>query len=588
MGHFLHVAWDDSGNEALARAVIGQAEVEGFVEAETHEFAWLGVKGPRTPTVRFPGGSDLLVLGDLFPAFGTSEHPVLAQGSDEARALNLTGSRWGRYIGLFRTPRRQVRQIIRDPSGAYECIAWRKDGVQIVTSQLPDWLMALSGPAGLTLDWDLIGGILADPLNATARSALSGLTVAQPGDMTDLNSSTVTPLWRPQHFLRSGVCDPSDAASGLRARIDACVAAYAGVVRFPGAEVSGGLDSAIVAAALKAAGVKGNLWLNLFGPHEEADERPYALVIGDSLGFQPKFVQRAITGMTADGFWATAGGPRPGLNGRDYAFDLAVAQAVRETGVDALMTGKGGDGVFFQMGVAEIFVDVLKERGLRAFAGPTLPNLARWTRRSVWSVLDTGLKGLRPARLDRSARALSIFNPESVVRPTGDDALHPWIRDLDAVGPAKRLQIESVAAGLAYQTQCRRTDVADLIHPLLAQPVVEYCLALPIGMLTGDGMGDRQLARSAFADRLPPQILHRRSKGELTAYFGRQAEVSLPFLREHLLDGRLAQKGLIDRARTEALLDPDRLVWKGGVPDFTLASVVESWIRRWEARALQV
>lgn len=69
----------------------------------------------------------------------------------------------------------------------------------------------------------------------------------------------------------------------------------------------------------------------------------------------------------------------------------------------------------------------------------------------------------------------------------------------------------------------------------------------------------------------------------MTAYFGRQAAASLPFLREYLLEGRLASRGIIDRARTEALLDVDRLLWKGSVPDFTMAAVTESWIRRWEA-----
>lgn len=583
MGHFLHIGWGDGGNESLAREIIDRAKAQGFAEAEDHEVAWLGVKGPRSPSVHFPGASDLLVLGDLFPAFGTTASPLLAKGSDEARALELTTARWGRYIGLLRTPRQQVRQIIRDPSGAYECIAWRKDGVQIVASSLPDWLVSLAAPT-LALDWSRIGGILADPLNATADTALIGLVAARPGDMTDLNASRVTPLWRPGQFIGSGTRDPQEAAAGLRQRIDGCLACFSGALAFPGAEVSGGLDSAIVASALAASGAEGLLWLNFFGPHDEADERLYASAIGDRLGFQPTFVQRVITPMTIGGFWETAGGARPGLNGRDYAFDQAVAQAAASAGVDSLLTGKGGDGVFFQMGVADIFADVLKERGLHALAGPTLPNLARWTRRSIWSVLDTGLKGLRPAPLDRSARALSIFNPESVSRPKGDAALHPWIRDLETVSPAKRLQVESVAAGLAYQTQCRRTEVADLIHPLLAQPVVEYCLGLPIGLMTGDGRGDRQVARAAFADRLPPQILTRRSKGELTAYFGRQAAASLPFLRDHLLGGRLAEKGLIDKGRTEALLNADRLMWKGGVPDFTLASVTESWIQRWESR----
>ena len=76
---------------------------------------------------------------------------------------------------------------------------------------------------------------------------------------------------------------------------------------------------------------------------------------------------------------------------------------------------------------------------------------------------------------------------------------------------------------------------------------VELALGLSVPLLTDDGRADRRLARAAFADRLPPEILHRRSKGEMTAYFGRQAAASIPFLRDHLLGGRLAARGLIDR-----------------------------------------
>ena len=71
--------------------------------------------------------------------------------------------------------------------------------------------------------------------------------------------------------------------------------------------------------------------------------------------------------------------------------------------------------------------------------------------------------------------------------------------------------------------------------------------------------------------------------GDRERVFGRQAAASIPFLRDHLLEGRLAARGLIDRGRTEALLDPDRLLWNGSVPDFTMAAVTESWVRRWEA-----
>lgn len=581
MGHFLHLAWSDASNLDLADRVVAEARAQGFSPVHQMEQAWLGVRGPRPLAVHYPAGEHLLVLGDVFDALDGDRRPIPADGEDTGRARALIRRYWGRYIAMFRTPRGTVRRILRDPSGAHECAAWRREGVQVVTSELSDWLMTLAAPP-VQIDWDVVGGLLRDPINATAASPLVGIRVAEAGDLTDLDAGRTTPLWRPVDYIASVTSDPREAAALLRKRIDECLAAFAKVIDGPGVEVSGGLDSAIVAGAFQAGGATPRLWFNMFGPFAEGDERRFVSALGDRLGFQPHCVRRAITPMTTEGFHVTARGPRPGVNGRDYSFDAAVAEVCLQAGVDGLLTGKGGDGVFFQMGVPDILTDLFRERGLRAFFSPALPQLARWTRRSTWSLLRTTLTTPRRSPLDRSARMLSIFNPESLPDDAGD-SLHPWLRGLENVPPAKRLQIESVAAGLAYQSQCRRTEAADLIHPLLAQPVVELALGLSVPLLTEDGRADRRLARAAFADRLPPEILHRRSKGEMTAYFGRQAAASIPFLREHLLGGRLAARGLIDRGRTEALLDPDRLLWKGSVPDFTMAAVTESWVRRWEA-----
>lgn len=581
MGHFLHLSWSDTSNRNLAARLVAEAQTQGFIPHQISEQAWLGTRGPRPLAVHYPAGEDLLVVGDLFDALDGDRPPIPTHGDDADRASALIRRYWGRYIAMFRTPRGQVCKIVRDPSGAHECAAWRHQGVQVVTSELSDWLLRRAAPP-VRINWDVVGGLLRDPINATAASPLIGIRVAEAGDLIDLNALGTTPLWRPADFSGSVTSDLREAAELLRARIDGCLAAFVDVIERPGVEVSGGLDSAIVAGSFQAGGATPHLWLNMFGPFSEGDERRFVRALGHHLGFEPSCVQRAIRPMTTEGFDVTARGPRPGVNGRDYSFDSAVAEACRHADVDALLTGKGGDGVFFQMGVPDIFTDILRERGLSAVFSPALPQLARWTRRSTWSLLRTALSTPRRAPLDRSARMLSIFNPESVSHDP-ESALHPWLRGLESIPPAKRLQIESVTAGLAYQSQCRRTQAVDLIHPLLAQPVVELALGLSVPLLTDDGRGDRRLARAAFADRLPPEILHRRSKGEMTAYFGRQAAASIPFLRNHLLEGRLAARGLIDRGRTEALLDPDRLLWKGSVPDFTMAAVTESWVRRWEA-----
>lgn len=223
MGHFLHLAWSDTSNLALAEGLVAEAQARGFVPVQVMEQAWLGTKGPRPLAVHHPAGEHLLVLGDLFDALDGDRTPIPTHGDDADRARALIRRYWGRYIGMFRTPRGQVRQILRDPSGAHECAAWRYEGVQVVTSELSDWLLESAAPP-VQIDWDVVGGLLRDPINATAASPLIGIRVAEAGDLTDLNARRTTPLWRPVDFTASVTSDPREAAAWLRGRIDGCLA----------------------------------------------------------------------------------------------------------------------------------------------------------------------------------------------------------------------------------------------------------------------------------------------------------------------------------------------------------------------------
>src|SRR5690606_14688207 len=131
-------------------------------------------------------------------------------------------------------------------------------------------------------------------------------------------------------------------------------------------------------------------------------------------------------------------------------------------------------------------------------------------------------------------------------------SIHPWLDAASDLGPAKRYQIAGVINGVTFSGPSLQSQTVELVHPLLAQPVVETCLALSAEQLTL-GRRDRALARETFRDRLTPEIAERRSKGEMTAYYGRRLAMSLNVIRPWLLDGRLASEGLIVRETVEAL-----------------------------------
>ena len=165
----------------------------------------------------------------------------------------------------------------------------------------------------------------------------------------------------------------------------------------------------------------------------------------------------------------------------------------------------------------------------------------------------------------------------------GPSPLHPWTRGWDAFGPAKAMHIASLADNVARHGPSALSRTVDLRNPLCAQPVIEACLALPTSVLTTGGR-ERGLARLTFADRLPPEIVDRRSKGDMTKIYGRMILEGLDVLRPWLLEGRLAALGVIDRAEAEAGLTREALVWHGRYSTIMVAAAFESWVRSWEKR----
>ncbi|MGC1302147.1 MAG: asparagine synthase-related protein, partial [Caulobacteraceae bacterium] len=125
-----------------------------------------------------------------------------------------------------------------------------------------------------------------------------------------------------------------------------------------------------------------------------------------------------------------------------------------------------------------------------------------------------------------------------------------------------------------------RPSPVPLLHPLLAQPVMETCLAMPSWLWVEGGV-DRAVARGAFREDLPDLVVQRRGKGSLHGYFTRVFEASRGVLRELLADGVLARRGLVDGAAVRAYLDqPRRPRDLDFYRLFELADV-ELWLRGW-------
>lgn len=528
-------------------------------------------------------GRELLLIGRCS---GDTEwlRATLGDAAPTDLAQRLVRGGWGAYVALIPDRAGARWWAFRDPSGAMDALTWTCREYALLASGLTDLPPGLL-PDRLALDWTVIADQLRRPVTQVSKSALSGVCAVAPGDLHPLGgrADTAIAIWRPADFLPAGpdVVDswPDQLADTVQTVVGAMLRPYDRFV----SEASGGLDSSVVNAAALRAGSGDRLAaaLHYVGDRPESDERYWANLLCEAYGLTLASLPLATGPIDPDADFAEfARDARPPYAAVDSERDRETARFLGDAGAQALVTGKGGDAVFFQMPSAAVLADLWRAEGLAAARHPRHAEMAHWLRRSVWSLWREGLERTAPAS---GAGALGrLAGP--ALGPPPETPAHPWLCGLEDAPPGKQLQIEALANSQLALGHHRRGQVADLVQPLLSQPVMELCLSIPSWELVRGGR-DRGLAREAFARWLPAPIAWRRSKGNLTAHYARRTAASAGVLKEHLLDGVLADAGLLDRRETESALQPDSLIWRADGIDLIGVAALESWVRYWQTRA---
>lgn len=579
MGDYVLVCRPHDEGAMLERSAVlaAKARQQGYAVQDLNPHAWFGALGPNPPKRMQVGGWTL--IGDVINR--RSPHIPSCSDSDQWNyERKLVARFWGRFVGVLFGSKDQPTAFLRDPSGAMECVVWQDRGLTIACSSAEAWLLP---PVGVwRIDHDRVSDALHDLIAPTGPLMLDGPIALQPGSIQPLPLPQRAELiWRPRDFAQislGAAPRTQEAMARLEGAIDEAVTGLADLGGPLAAEVSGGLDSALVAATLtrRRPGATA-LWINTFGQTTESDERRYVRALARTLDFEPHCQPHVAKPMTADWIDAISGGFRPGLNGMDYPQDLAWAKQIEAHGASAVMSGKGGDSILLQAATTDIFIDLWRQRRWRAFASEDVLELAAANEASIWTLWREALR-YRGGLTQPLRRAHPILTPRE-----NDAGLHPWLEGLEAFGPSKCFQIAGVADSVSHHGPSALTRAVDVRHPLCAQPVIETCLALPAWVLTVGGR-DRGLARRVFADRLPTEILERRSKGEMTRVYGQMIVENLAFIRSWLMDGRLAALGLIDREAADGELTPEVLIWRGQYATLFTMVTIEGWVRSWEGR----
>ena len=449
---------------------------------------------------------------------------------------------WGNYVLL--TSRDGAHSVLRDPSGAIPVYYGASGGLEFYASDAD--MLSLVWPKPFRPNLDAVRHWLRFPFLRTARTGAVNVSELLPGMARDVGSSggRLRKAWSPTAFVsrESGISDFREAASLLRDNVLHSVQRLGEGQSNIVLQLSGGLDSSIVAAALSEGGIDYRA-VTFATRSPDGDERRYARQVAQCLEIDLRELGETDVDVSA----RTSSGPfqRP-LSPLLQALRSAQCAAA---GPDALLLdGGGGDNVFASINSAAPAIDAFRLCGV-AEGLRTIRNLAVRHGCTFWTAAASTFR--------RSQRRESLhWMPDdsflaSPVPEMPDP--HPWLGSLGAMLPGSADHLRMIAGVHHFLVDPAVGQPCNL-HPLISQPVVETCLRIR-SWLWLEGGRDRAVARAAFRESLPDAILDRRGKGSLQSLFVNGFTALRNELRSFLLSGRLAEKGIIDVAALARYLD---------------------------------
>jgi asparagine synthase (glutamine-hydrolysing) len=538
-----------------------------------------------------------VILGTLFDraSVDTNEVPRQRISLRDWEAVQVVGSAghvlierfWGNYVAILRSPRTEMAWVLRGPASLLPCLNSGAEGVDFYFSAMES--CAQLGATSFAIDWRCVARTLLGPCT-TSRTGLQAVRELLPGMCYELRDETRRTLcyWNPADIAREGaITDASKAASALRRATQSCVHAWASTSASILHCLSGGLDSSIVLGLLsEAPAPPTTTCLNHFSTGPDEDERPFARIAARRA--RCELIEYALEAECD----LSASVPlfrfetSPGLCIREVErIDLDIA---REIGASAIFRGHGGDELFCRHHTQNAVVDFLRTRGLRGGLLALATHAAMLEGVTVWDVLARSVtEALVPRRWNLAAlycrdqagqSLLSMDVLRELQRDESFDA--PFLSAAQDLPPGKLWQLSMVCGRRRFYGAFEFLSDPSRIAPLLSQPVIETCLRIPtyLQML---GRRDRALARIAFADVLPQEILQRRSKGGAEQLARRILARNASFVRECLVEGQLVQQGIIDRRRLEGALAAGPSSER--VPSVPLFDVLgtELWLHSW-------
>jgi asparagine synthase (glutamine-hydrolysing) len=527
-------------------------------------------------------GDEGYVLGPLFSRSSMALYKCVPADAPHGRdaedlAAWLMRECWGAYCAVLVDRRTNTLQAVVDPSGLLP--VYRLDLPQHCILASEPTLITRACGAAPGVCWQSLGQHLLRPELRSRSTCLKGICELTPGELVCLSAPEMAgfPVWQAErHLPTSPASSFEEAAEELRDIAVGVIGAWADWLGPVAVAASGGVDSSLICAALSQQG-KPFGCVTVSTSDRSGDERKHVELLAEHL--QVPVAAQVYEDCSFDPWRpASAGLPRPSRKSFLRALDVAVYRAADELGMPTILDGNGGDNLFCYLHSAAPVVDRLRAGGIGAGSWNTLLDMCRITgcdlpamAGAVWRRI---LRGGSAAVWPTDARLLESPDDAAVPEP-----LRPWLDAAVGRHPGKRDHLV-----LIMRVQNHLHDLAaglPRFSPLMSQPLLEFCLSVPTWLWCRGGI-NRALARAAFSDLLPPQILSRTSKAGPDSFIRACFEANRPALREILLEGLLASRGLLDREAAEQALGADAHGEDSIVYRLLDLAEADVWARSWE------
>lgn len=563
MFRYLALLWNAESAQAAAGAEDLKRRIQALSPAWKLVFTDTGVAVlaadcSRDLTAQALDSGRGIILGEIFPRPSPSDAgaPVArAQfGAQETQAVLETKGRilashyWGNSVAFILDGERGPRYLFKDPCGSLPCYFTEHRGVQLVFSCLGD-----CHELGLrfSVSWAFVRGRIANGSREVRESSLLGVSTVYRGECVRFNREAAvesrTRYWQPDFTGTTDFADLRVAQRAVHATVLSCAYSMAAGHTSVLAQVSGGLDSSIVLGVLSDMPSRPKInCYTFFVPNSVCDERRWARYAVQRLELMQVEVPLAPGKLIYKDLPTLAASMEPPSYFTHWQKGPVERELAARCGATAVFTGEGGDAAFCSTSYVFAVDHCLRRHGpgLRTFR--TAAQVAMRRDRTVWSVLGKSLVRLMSGDKDAAGeRSLEPF-----CRLVSDDVHESAGMNLETL-----LRLGTLAfAPSFYDASTSHHDAAPhAVSPLCAQPVVELCGRIPVDVHF-DGGRLRGLARRAFAAEVPEPILRRQWKDRPLLQLGEVIALNLPFIREHLLEGRLVKERILNRAAVEQAL----------------------------------